>query len=129
MKKQLHKKSAVKTTQNAAAHQQKGTALTDNRMHSSIIQKMSVIQLATRQVRNVIFNGSSEELRQLLLRWAVPHGTRIQIQQTDHVGGSFNVRFTNRNGPAISIRTARGWIQTAKNHHHDDSSSEASDSE
>ncbi|MBC8754333.1 hypothetical protein H2O64_06600 [Kordia sp. YSTF-M3] len=103
-------------------HTNKGLTLKDHRAthlqktSKDIVQRMEVAQLATRRVRNVRFNGFSETLRQLLLRWAVPNGTRIQIEQTDHVGGSFNVRFTNTNGPAISIATARGWIQTAINH-------------
>lgn len=135
MKTHLTEKTGEKRQQKAAAHhtnqiaQRKSISLQDNRINTSIIQKMEVAQLATRQVRNVVFNGHSYVLRGLLLRWAVPNGTNIQIQQTDHVGGSFNVRFTNRNGPAISIATARGWIQTAKNHHQVESSSEESSSD
>ncbi|MEM6719518.1 MAG: hypothetical protein AAF611_09400 [Bacteroidota bacterium] len=134
MNTELQKKSTENTTQSAVAHTAKasietqGFTLKDNRNPSSIIQKMQVIQLATRLVRNVIFNGYSETLRQLLLQWAVPNGTRVQIQQTDHVGGAFDVRFTNTNGPAISIDTARGWIQTAISHHQESSSEDESSS-
>jgi hypothetical protein len=132
-KNKLQKNNSSATT--VKLHTNNGLVLKDHRATSlqktskDIVQKMEVAQLATRKVKNVRFNGYSEALRQLLLRWAVPNGTRIDIQQTDNVGGSFNVKFTNSNGPAITTAKAKGWIQTAINHHQVDSSSEESGNE
>jgi hypothetical protein len=134
MKTHLTKKAGEKNQQKAAAHhtnqlsQRKSISLQDNRANTSIIQKMEVAQLATRNIKGVRFNGFSETLRGLLLRWAVPSGTKVTVTQTDNVGGSFNVKFT-KNGPPITIAKANSWINAAKRHHKDKSSSEESGSD
>ncbi len=86
-----------------------GKALQMKSTKEGILQRKEVIQMATRLVRGVIFNGYGSRLRELLLG-IVPSGTNVTVTQTDHVGGSYNVRFTNSRGPAISLATARGWI-------------------
>lgn len=88
----------------------------------------AVIQLATRLSSPVHFVGSAYELEQLVRQWGPPNGTTVLVMQTDYVGHMYTVRFTNNNGPAISLATANGWVQAGINHY-GDSDSSSSDSE
>jgi len=92
-----------------------------------VAQRMEVLQLATRRSRPVRFNGSGFQLEQLILRWGAPAGTQVVATQTDFVGGMYTVRFTNRNGPAISIDTADAWVQAGIAHAGDLSDSSEED--
>lgn len=94
---------------------------------SDILQRVSVLQLATRQSSPVRFNGTAYQLEQLIRRWGPPSGTQVVVTQTDFVGGMFRVRFTNNNGPAISLETADGWVDAGISHADEDSDSESSD--
>jgi len=94
---------------------------------SDILQRISVLQLATRQSSPVRFDGTAYQLEQLIRQWGPPNGTQVVVTQTDFVGGMFRVRFTNTNGPAISLETADGWVQAGISHAEEDSDSESSD--
>ncbi|NKI95236.1 hypothetical protein [Rhizobacter sp. SG703] len=77
------------------------------------VQRAEVVQMVRkRNVRNVRFDGSAYALRTLILRWGCPAAYTVTVNQTDHVGGNYDVEFTHPN-TAISIDTARGWIAAA----------------
>ncbi len=78
---------------------------------TDVAQRMLVAQLATRKSSAVRFNGSAEELRNLILQWGPPSGTQVLVKTTDHVGGMYIVKFTNKGGPAISKDQADEWVQ------------------
>ncbi len=85
--------------------------------HHYCIQNKSVMQLATRLSSPVVFAGSAYQLEQLILQWGPPAGTRVAASQTDFVGHSYRVRFTNNNGPAISLTQANQWVQNGIAHY------------
>lgn len=120
-------------------HQRQGlrTPFVDNRplatAHQALIsvaQRAPVVQLATRVSSAVVFPGGADRLLQLIRQWGPPNGTTVLVTQTDHVGGSYTVRFTNTNGPAISLETANLWVQAGIDHdvHDNDASSDEGNS-
>lgn len=113
-------------------HQRQGlrTPFVDNRplasAHQALVsvaQRASVVQLATRLSAPVLFNGGAFRLLQLIQQWGPPNGTHVQVIPTDNVGGSYRVRFSNQNGPAISLQTANQWVQAGIAHADDNDAS------
>lgn len=90
------------------------------------LQRMSVVQLATRLSSQFAFIGSTDTLRNLILRWGPPRGTNVVLAVTDHTGQSYKARFTNNGGPAISKATADQWVQAGLSHYNDSSESSSS---
>lgn len=96
-----------------------------NSTRDDVVQQMPVVQMATRLVRNVRFDGSAQALRLLILQWGAPSGVSVTVTQTDFVGGNYDVRFTRSSG-TISLATARDWVQRGLDHAGESSSEESS---
>ena len=74
--------------------------------------------MATKRVKGVSFDGSASELQALIGQWNAIRGVQWSVQQTDFVGGSFDVKFTRKDG-AIDSAEAEAWVQNALKHAHD----------
>lgn len=74
--------------------------------------------MATKRVKGVSFDGSASELQALIGQFNAIRGVSWNVQQTDYVGGSFDVAFT-RAGGAIDKAEAEAWVQNALKHAHD----------
>jgi len=80
------------------------------------VQRAEVVQMIRRRkVKDVLFDGGAEALRVLILRWGCPSGYTVTVIPTDFVGGNYDVTFTHPNN-AISLATARGWVDSALEH-------------
>jgi hypothetical protein len=66
----------------------------------------------------VSFDGSVSELQALVGQWNAIPGVRWKVQQTDYVGGSFDVEFS-RKDCAIDSAGAEAWMRNALKHAHD----------
>jgi ribonuclease PH len=64
------------------------------------------------RVESVLFEGTAHELRALLLQWNALRGVDVKVKPNDHVGGSFDVSFSRKQG-GVAIPDAQEWVARA----------------
>lgn len=67
------------------------------------------------RVAGVQFNGSQQELHDLIGRWNALRGVRWKVAATDYVGGSFDVTFMRDTTPVEKAEAER-WVASALAH-------------